>query len=170
MKKQFVLSLWILVSFAVFFSSIEEQLIIDDNFRRQINLIFPEGWGFFTKSPRDFHLEVYKLEYNELKLVTIKNQSTNNLIGFSRKIRVVSYEASILASQIEEVDWVDKLEKDFTKDIDKLRPVEIKVNQNFKYMNKGTYIFKLFKITPFAWAKNNQELNNPVKISKVKIL
>ena len=60
----------------VFFSSFETQLVVNDNLKRKLNIIFPEGWGFFTKNPRDLGLEVYKIENNKL----IKQSTRNNCL------------------------------------------------------------------------------------------
>ena len=50
---------WITGFFIVFFSAFKEQVVVPYNCQQFVSLILPQGWGFFTKNPRDPLLEVY---------------------------------------------------------------------------------------------------------------
>ncbi len=167
MIKKIILAIWSLVISVVFLSSLETQLIVNKSLKRQVNTIFPEGWGFFTKSPREDKLDVFKLsDDNVWKPLTIKNQSFSNFFGFSRKARYIAYESSIVASQLANSNWMKLTNGQiFTTKIDTC--FNLKSNKEHKYFTSGTYLLILQKPIPFVWIKENQEQYNPVKVAKL---
>lgn len=127
----------------------------------------PQGWGFFTKDPRDNQLDVYKIENEKIKRVTIKNFSMKTYFGVSRKARFIGYESAQIINSIDEKYWksdifgnLSELNNDIIFKYD---------NDSLKYLTKGTYIFITYKVIPYKWAKNNQEKNNPIEFAFVEI-
>jgi len=159
--------IWFVLSCLVFFSSFEDQIILNDNTKRTLNLIFPEGWGFFTKNPREPQLKVYKLFKNDTIPIDMSNHSSRNYFGFSRKARIISFESSIIVNEVKKDKWTKTTFKDIN--CQSLDTVQIYEKKYFKHINKGTYIFILFKPIPYAWANQNQEKNNPLDVVKIII-
>ena len=161
--------LWIFMATIIFFSSFKEQIVVPHSIKKEVNIAFPEGWGFFTKNPRDLHLEIYKIEAGNIKSISICNHSLSNFLGLSRKSRVIGYEASMLANKVKKEQWKDSdgtsLEKFVYESI-----IEIQSISNFKYFTEGDYIIKLYEPIPYAWVKENQEEFNPYKIARIKVL
>lgn len=153
----------------VFFSSFKEQVVVPNSIKKEINTAFPEGWGFFTKNPRDLHLDIYKIEESTIKNISIYNHSLSNYLGLSRKSRVIGYEASMLANKVNKELWQDNNGKSVEKFIND-SIIEIHSIPNFKYLVKGDYLIKLYEPIPYAWSKENQEENNPFKIARVKVI
>jgi len=68
----------------------------------------PEGWGFFTKSPRESMFAVYRVQDGILIPLETRNSAAQNLFGFSRKARKISMEVSIIAELVKKEQWVQK--------------------------------------------------------------
>ena len=166
LDKSILLS-WTLLALLVFFSSFKEQVFLNESIQKQLSVIFPEGWGFFTKSPRDLIMQVYKIENDTVNSISMSTHSKEAILGLSRKPRVIGYEASIIANEIPKSFWKDNTTNNLTHYINDSTLI-IKKN-NFKYFKKGDYLFKLYKKVPYAWAKKNQEEFNPFKIARIKI-
>ena len=167
--RKFIFLLWSMLAVLVFFSSFETQLVVNDNLKRKLNIIFPEGWGFFTKNPRDLGLEVYKIENNKIRLLDASNHSYKNYFGLSRSARLVGYEASTVASEIQKNQWVKGNNSNLSHHL-KDSTMVFSDKKYFNHLTKGEYLLKLYKPIPFAWANKNQEKYAPFSVAKIKIL
>lgn len=166
-KFQILVGAWSIASLMIFFSSFKEQVFIPKKVQKHIGTIFPEGWGFFTKNPRDPLLEVYEVKNDILTLTTIKNQSAQNIFGLSRKSRIVGYESSMIANEVLPKYWSkDKMGNLHQLKMDTIFSIK---NNNNKYLKKGIYLFVTYEMVPFAWAKQNQNANNPINYIFVNI-
>ncbi|UOQ71517.1 SdpA family antimicrobial peptide system protein [Hymenobacter cellulosilyticus] len=120
---------------------------------------FPEGWGFFTRSPRGDKYVLYKVESAQsLTPVHFKNASAESLYGFSRKSRRVNMEIGRVASLVKmDSSWVRVEDNDQIIAAVKFHGREIArsaFNQKqFRFIAPGTYILKKYKIAPWSWAK-----------------
>lgn len=168
-KETVIVSLWSLSAVVVFFSSMEEQVVVSKKVKEQVNMIFPEGWGFFTKNPRDLLIEVYEVDNGKLKPISMANQTFSNFLGLSRKSRVIGYEASALANKVKKSDWTTKQTKPLEAFIDG-DAIEVKGEAGFAHFTQGEYLFKLYKPVPYAWSKMNQNKYNPYTIAKIRII
>lgn len=168
--KILIFSLWSFFGFLVFFSSFESQLILNDKLKTFFNSITPEGWGFFTKNPRDFVLEVYEIKNDKIYQIDIKNNSPNYYFGMSREARLIGYEISTILEEISKKKWVDSKTKNIYKHISDIT-IEVK---NKRYLNhfkqNKIYLIKIFKPIPYSWSKKNQERFNPFYIIKFKLI
>lgn len=162
-----ILFSWVLLALLVFFSSFKEQVFVNKNIQKQLNVVFPEGWGFFTKNPRDLIMQVYSIENDTINYISMSTHSRLSILGISREPRVIGYEASIIANEIPKSFWKDNTSYNLMNHInDSILIIE---KNNFKHFKKGDYLFKLYKKIPYAWSKKNQEEFNPFKISRIQI-
>lgn len=159
---------WLLLSIIVFFSSIDEQLVVSNKLKKQINTIFPEGWGFFTKSPRDQMLDVYRINNDSLEYISMSTHSKRSLFGLSRSPRIIGYESSMMINEIPIEKWKNDISANFLNHI-KDTAFIIKRKEHFKYFKEGEYLFNIYRQIPYAWSNNNQERNNPIRIVKIGI-
>ena len=169
LKKIALLIIWGCFILIVFISSFNEQIMLPENFKKEVNIIFPQGWSFFTKDPRSYRLLAYSLNGSKIEKLSIQNQSFSNIFGLSRKARVIGYESSIIANKILPKNWKDMV----GERLDSLvgcKSIKLKPEKNFKYLTGGYYIFKLYKPIPYTWANKKQEMNNPSKLAKVEIV
>ena len=118
------------------------------------SLFFPEGWGFFTKSPRDTKYVLYTASPGGLPLesVTYKNSSRQNLFGFSRASRRLNLEFSKFLPAIQSKCWHSLPDGTTTGAPAAVTTVAFSTKQ-FKMLKPGMYIVKKFDISPWAWAK-----------------
>jgi antimicrobial peptide system SdpA family protein len=159
---------WSLFGFSILFSTMKTQLVLSNNLKEFTSKLFPQGWGFFTKNPRDFVLNCYKIKNGKLELIDISNQSLKNHLGFSRSARIIGYEMSIIAGDIKNTDWKQNSDGNIYNNIN---DTTITINNKylFKHLTKGDYLIKLNKPVPYAWSKYNQEKFNPFSIAKISI-
>jgi antimicrobial peptide system SdpA family protein len=138
-----------------------------------ISFFFPEGWGFFTKSPReDELLEIFKIEKSKLIPVTISNTCPENLMGFSKKSRYIGAELGKVSFFIGKENWI--LIKGWSVN-DKLPSQKFKlaiphlISSQLLYFPKGEYLVVKHTTIPWAWATRNQENFHSYKIKRIII-
>jgi antimicrobial peptide system SdpA family protein len=160
----------IILVLTVFFSSIKEQQIIKSPMIiKNLNFLFPQGWGFFTRNPREENVFFYKIDSNnKIKEFNLLNQSSGNLFGFSRYTRLLSFDIAILTEMINEKKWYSSNVVSESIYLD-IKPIKIKASSNLQYLRKGTYIIKLQKTVPWSWSNSNQSKYSPFKIVKIQI-
>lgn len=128
-----------------------------------VGLLFPEGWGFFTRSPREFQYELYHLNRDSsLELTSIKNNAFSNALGFSRKSRRLNLEFQRLLSKLPDSVFV-------SGEHWSVRSYQIKLSEipSVLYISPGQYVVKRYLITPWSWV-NYPEHFEP-EVSQVKI-
>lgn len=166
--KSIVISFWIFTLAIVFVSSLKTQIVLSEGMKTKLNTIFPEGWSFFTRNPREPLLESFNIVDNNLVPIPLSNSSSENFFGFSRKSRVKGFEASMIVSDIPSNIWKEDTGIDYKKHIND-SVINIKPKQSNTYFKKGVYLFVLKKPIPWAWAGKNQEKYAPYSVAKVKV-
>ncbi|TGE29607.1 SdpA family antimicrobial peptide system protein [Hymenobacter metallicola] len=141
--------------------------------RYLFSALLPEGWGFFTKSPRDEKKVLYKLEADKsLTLATYHNSDADNLFGFSRRSRRTNLEFSRLMAQVQEKDW-ERYQHYTLRDLlrlDTIPSVQLKYSAGkYTQLTKGTYLVKAYTIVPWAWAQFPEHYTNPERYLKLTI-
>lgn len=114
--------------------------------------IAPQGWGFFTRTPKDDNVNIYLVKNNSIKLLSYPNGSYKNYFGGSRKSRTVGMEISIILSKLKTVPWdtitVNSQVLHMTKVVHHIN------SQSLFYLSKGEYLLVKKPITPWAWYGN----------------
>lgn len=159
---------WVLCTTLILFSTMKSQLILAENHKEFINKIFPQGWGFFTKDPQDFELNIYKIRNGKLEKIKTLNQSLENKFGFSRSSRMIGYEMSTIAQEIKSTEWIQNTDNNIYSSL-KNSTIVINNKVKFRYFSRGSYLIQLYKPVPYAWAKQNQEKYNPFSVAKIQI-
>ena len=128
--------------------------------------MLPQGWGFFTRDPREDKLFVYKISGDELYKITQPNFSADNLFGLSRLGRMTQMQASNLILQ------------NFSKfqDCDKKDPMECLTDSIYRFENsfknkllRGKYLIKKEPALPWAWSRNRRDKSDPYQILMVEV-
>jgi antimicrobial peptide system SdpA family protein len=162
----FVWGFWaiLIYSFLVTYNPI---VIFSHEVKKNFVFTFPQGWGFFTRNPREAMVDVYRQDVQGLELVTVLNSSPGNYFGFSRNSRVVGLEMVEVVKRIPHAAW-----KNGKGDIHAVAletSDTIKLSKKLKYFVPGTYIFHQYKIVPFAWANLKQEKYKPYLAAKILV-
>jgi antimicrobial peptide system SdpA family protein len=159
---------WALVLYVALFSNNRNSLILDYKVKKNITYAFPQGWGFFTRSPREALVDIYREEKGKLKLVSILNTSPNNFFGFSRNSRVIGFEMAPILKSISKSSWENR-KGDFEANIPDQISDTINLAKPLKYFPAGTYVLHQYKIIPFAWVGQGQEKHRPILVSKIYV-
>lgn len=133
--------------------------------------ILPQGWAFFTKSPREPNFIFYKVRNNKLELQGINNFSFTNWLGFSRKARIIGAEGGAIVSQALEYEW-QKIKIDINKQMiccDTTEQIKILNQKPSSRFFCGEYIIQKNTTVPWAWSKSDNVIM-PSEYIKVNVL
>ncbi|AZQ65653.1 SdpA family antimicrobial peptide system protein (plasmid) [Flammeovirga pectinis] len=163
---RFILILLLFVYFVllIFFVSIPDNTIISDSiFKKNIASISPQGWGFFTKSPREELIYLYNSNFER---IDFNNSSPKNFFGIKRYSRALSREVSILASNVNDSVWTEG--KGIQIFIKEERIIDIK-DDRIKHIKKGEYYLVKYNLPPWALSKVTSKDMIPYKICHIKM-
>jgi antimicrobial peptide system SdpA family protein len=141
-------------------------IIYKHEVKKNFMFVFPQGWGFFTRSPREAMVDAYKEENGNLNLVTVLNSSSDNYFGLSRNSRVAGMEMSEVINHVSNVSW--KNGKGALKAPSTISDT-IKLSRKLTHFKPGVYVLHQYKVVPFAWVKQHQEKYAPYLVAKVYI-
>ena len=126
-----------------------------------------QGWGFFTKDPKEVTIDVYQLEEKTLKLISINNFSLQNLFGFSREARYIGFEFGKLEQYIPKMDYKNGLGTICKTYPNTTTVVKIPFIPKFHPIGKEFVVYQ-YKIVPFTWINQNQEHYRPYLVARIK--
>lgn len=163
----FVMSTGLFLVSLVFFSSLDYNVNTPDyTIKLLFNLSAPEGWGFFTRSPREEVVDLYSIEKGQLQKVLERNGHYSNLFGISRKSRKLGMESSILVQKVNDSLWLK--DNDISK-IDIPNIIHNVDDENLFYLSKGDFVLLKRKTIPWSWKKNINKKDVPYEIIRVKV-
>ncbi|MEH7109305.1 SdpA family antimicrobial peptide system protein [Bacillus sp. JJ1764] len=113
--------------------------------------MLPQGWGFFSKSPRDMLLGIHTANEKSLK-VLFPTMRFENLLGLYRKGRSQGVEMGALSVKISKEDWV-KCDGNDLKSCEKsAKKINIE-NKTPSPLLCGEYYFTHEEIIPWSYYK-----------------
>lgn len=134
----------------------------------------PQGWGFFTKDPRnEYNYEMYAIAENEtLNLITHPNFSKHTFFGLSKNNRQCFYEVGLLVNKIKSQNWL-KSKGNSLLIPEKHQIIELDMSDSNLTCTSffDDYLIIRYKTTPFIWSGNGQSENRPfqyIRISPTK--
>lgn len=132
--------------------------------------LFPEGWGFFTRNPREEML--YFLKNDNDKLIKMINpcSSSEYSFGLDRNCRSKSAELEVIISQINDSLWVTE-DTSILLGKKKIFSIPKDTVTNFFYYPKitGNILIVKQKRLPWAWSKNRNNLKIPLKYIEIYV-
>ena len=165
----FIKGTWCFLIIIVFLSSIKDQQVIKSPpLLKTINYLFPQGWGFFTRNPREENVFVYSINKNKITEICLLNQSIENSFGFSRDTRLKAFDIAILIEKINNDEWISSSKQSMKEHL-AIPTIKIKKTNNLQYFTKGLFFIKLKKTVPWKWANLNQEKYTPYQIVKIQV-
>jgi antimicrobial peptide system SdpA family protein len=157
---------WISIIY-YFLIGFNPSVIQDHKVKKNLMFIFPQGWGFFTRSPREAIVEAYQEKDGVYKQLTMLNASIDNDFGLSRDSRIVGMELSEVLNFLKSKSWKNKT--GIRKVPKESIPDTIKLTRKLDFFTPGNYVFYQYKIVPFSWANQGQEKNAPYIVAKIHI-
>lgn len=127
--------------------------------------ILPQGWGFFSKNPRDSDVGLYTTENSSSKVVW-PNMRTENAFGLYRKGRSQGVEMGAIASTISDKDYTKCDSEDLESCKGKANEITVK-NPTPSPLLCGEYFLTKEKPIPWSYFKysdSGHEITNIVKV------
>jgi antimicrobial peptide system SdpA family protein len=126
--------------------------------------LLPQGWAFFTRSPRELVFEGYAKVNGKWIKITNNNFSIENDFGFSREGRSISWSLMQLAMAIPEKNW--NFDREFDVENFKNLTCDTLTFNNFKSSEIGVVAYN---ILPWAWVDNPSKTKIIYKTCRVFI-
>jgi len=158
---------WGLVGFTLLFVySPFNPTILPERYRAFSIKFTPQGWGFFTRNPREQSLSVYqKVGANWVKK-TVPNIYFK--MGAGRDMRMQGAELGSLLQMVSTQRWKNYRQGEFAIQADSLPSLTL-VN---KYMHPslcGEIVVKSQEPLPWAWSKDGKDNFMPYRLLKLNI-
>lgn len=138
--------------------------------QKEAKLIFtlaPQGWGFFTRSPRELQTLIYIKKNAKYELVNKSGSDPEYLFGLSRYSRRKNIELGQIFSTLPDSIWsVCPTREIFDCDSGKVFSVK-NVYKNSACF--GDYLLILSEPIPWAWAKSYNRITMPFKYCKIRV-
>lgn len=133
-----------------------------------ISQILPQGWGFFSKSPREEYLSVYGAN-SELS-PNWPNMKMSNLFGINRFGRAQGTEIGLFFGELQEEDFkkCSKTINECIEEMKEIKPVEI-INYTPKKTLCGEQYITLHEPMPWAWSSSEKRNYKSSKLAKVEL-
>lgn len=134
---------------------------------RNIFMIFPEGWGYFTRNPREPAIQLYSLEGDHHPVME-PNFSMRSLFGLRRDERRIGGEIDFVLSQVPAKAWLITRKRLSFENLPDTTVVIKRTTQTG--MLCGDYLIQLQDRLPWAWAKPRDSVVMPSKVAHVRIV
>lgn len=162
-KVGFKIGLVFLISL-IFLSNNKTFLFVPTKLKKHTTYFFPQGWSFFTRSPREDLVDIFEYDpkKNSYNLINLADRS-KCYFGLDRINRIVAYEISMI---LEEVTKVKKSKTIFEDNFYSDCEITV-ISNNIKHLKPGKYLLIIKKIKP--WAYINLKTNDESKYLSIRI-
>ena len=125
------------------------------NPKRKLFSFLPQGWAFFTRSPRETQVYLLKKKNNEFIVENFYHSNVNNLFGIKRNVTRINYELISIYGSFKKTDFTDGYSNIQKNIVDKI-PAKIHYVKNIfdDPFILGEYVIVLQKLVPYAWFPN----------------
>lgn len=162
-----LLVLWLIFAIYVAFGSLPSNPISLPYARTlRIEQLAPQGWSFFTKSPRDEQVETYRLVDHQWHQIGPLSQR-DYLWGLTRTARSRGAETGLIVSGIPNEAWTD-CEFDISSCLDQAQSAGLTVSRYPNPALCGDVAFALRRPTPWAW-RDLPRLTMPARVARWEV-
>lgn len=154
-----------LVSSSMPYNSLTPQLYNKEN--RFFKSIFPEGFSFFTRNPREPQVIIYTRD--DQKEVIERSNSITYYFGFSRYGRALSIELSTIWETVRHQKWLDCYIGNEQCFNDKILPFYVIENSSPSPLLCGEYYLKIVEPIPWAWAQSFKKNNKTMPCKAIRL-
>lgn len=131
---------------------------------------FPQGWGFYSKNPREEAISIFDYENEEMS-TSWPHNSKQNLYGLKRFGRAQGLEAGLVKSKVPDDYWIKCDEEPFTCAAGHNESDIITVNNETPFPTIcGEQLIVLQEPVPWAWSKYKETVVMPSQIARVNVL
>ncbi|WP_103867216.1 SdpA family antimicrobial peptide system protein [Aquimarina sp. I32.4] len=125
--------------------------------------VLPQGWAFFTKSPRDVRVELIDGKTN--KNISLKNFSLTNFFGLKRTSTRITTELGMLIKETPDSLWVKT--NGISNDFEKGNYIIRKSHFKKPYLSEKIILINKERV-PWAWSNFNERKIIPITYLKIK--
>jgi len=131
--------------------------------------LMPEGWGFFTRNPREPARVAYAITARGLIKLTFANTSLRNLLGISRSARACDAELAALLVPILKPSWSKCTgdPEDFSNWV-KLRSLTVKNWSGTQFIGGDILVIERPPI-PWAWSSSHSRVFMPSRLVRLHV-
>lgn len=139
-------------------------------FTKETFTFIPQGWAFFTRSPREAQVLLYNYSNDKLVPVDHQHASFNNALGLNRKSTQIMSELQIIKAGLPDSAFITT-EWNFQRNIyGEIPEQEVLVKNNmFSQILCGEYVLVFQEIVPWAWSGSINDIEMPAKAIKLNI-
>lgn len=152
----------VIMSLLLYFTLLINSKDTTVNFSTSIKMwnqhLFPQGWSFFTKSPRDEEISIYQIIDNKVKPIKSNSFSLKNYFGLKRKNRTINTDLGLINSELSNKIVWNNYSNSSIKELNLKNSLDF-VKYKFKFLypsiEKGRYVIVKKEIIPWAyWSQN----------------
>lgn len=126
--------------------------------------LFPQGWAFFTRNPREGQVILYQKNNGKFVEVPFKHNNYRYAFGLNRTCTKVYTELGYIRKNINDssfkaIEW-NYQEKIFTNKLDNLETITLQNPLKNGILN-GKYLLVIQEPIPWAWSKNAKRIKMP---------
>ena len=176
-----IISFWGMSLFFVVISSsqynpIKSRLPFDG--KTLSTIIFPEGWSFFTRDPREEWIDAYSYENKLLQPVLYRCSDPENLFGLSKNFKVRNLEIHKMLERLSIQDslWMecngnilDCISQLHQNDSLSFFTYVIDNSLETQLLCGDVWVQKKVPV-PWAWSKSRERIFMPSKLLRLKII
>lgn len=126
--------------------------------------LIPQGWKFFTRSPREEHTVAFYRDASGLRPATQQNGALSNWLGAGRAPRAQGVELGLLIERITDDAWTQCAGDAASCETAKVVPVQ---NILPRPTLCGSIVLQRSAPVPWAWAKHVSRM--PVRIAALEV-
>ncbi len=131
--------------------------------------VMPQGWGFFTRNPRENQLFLFRVVDNSLELVNnSENSLSHNLYGLRRIHSAIGIEFGVLLNRVKDSDWIECDSSIYSCVQNEVIPSVIIKNMNPEPILCGDFVVVEQEVVPWVWY-NSSNINMPLKFTKISV-
>jgi antimicrobial peptide system SdpA family protein len=134
-----------------------------------VNRVAPQGWSFFTKSPRESELQPYVLHEGawEDQLMG-PNSAPHNVFGLDRRSRSQGIEMALLLAEADGLRWT-KCDRDLAACLDQAKKPGTVANRVPEPTLCGRVALVEQKPVPFAWRDLMDATHTPDRLTVLDV-
>lgn len=136
---------------------------------RHVALLAPQGWGFFTRDPREDDFDVLAHDGQRWRtLFEHPNFRWAHALGWSRSARAQAVEFGLLSAELDMDGWTP-CEADVDGCIAGLETRQVLTNPSPRPTLCGDVVVVTHPPVPWAWARSARGVTMPSKLMRVSI-
>jgi antimicrobial peptide system SdpA family protein len=167
MKKIYLFSFIVFSTFFLFFVVVFvsylpfSPIAFSNKTKSHLQTLLPQGWAFFTRSPKEKTINVYQIKNKSVENINYKSGDIQFLFGAKKNARMQMFEIGTILNQIPDSLWLkNKGAIKNTNILDTIIPLQI-VNRCIFKSVKGLVIIEKIDPLPWAWCNSKNTIKMP---------